>query len=326
MDTSNTDTTTYSSTITYNTITYTLYYFTDTSSLTKLITFSQNTEVFYLVVGDGGDGGGGGREVNYTCYMNSVIQLIMNCPNFLKVILNSKNDSEKIQLFKSFIIKYFDNVGNSISPSEIKKIISSYPMFDSFEQHDAHECLIYLIDMLCEEVREAKYLFNLKIYTRIKNLEEEQKNLFSDEIVLSLPVSQNLSESYKLFCKKEIIDGWLSDKTNTKVRAEKQYIVCFWGYYVIIVFKKYNSHKKINTNIEIPHSWSIQNYTNSNVETISFEISGAIIHYGNLTSGHYIALVKKEGKFYLCNDSSIEEIKEPNDLINRAYIVLFKRE
>ena len=266
------------------------------------------------------------NNIGNTCYMNSVIQLLMNCPDFLSLIYKSENSSDTVKLFKSFIHKYYKGNGECVTPVEIKEILSSYRMFEGFSQHDAHECLIYLIDMLCEEVKEAKNLFNLKIYTRIRSLEhEEQKNIFSDEIVLSLPVSDNLSESYQMFCQKEIIENWLSDKTNTKVKAEKQYIVCYWGYYVVIVFKKYDGSRKLNKQIIIPHSWSIQNYTDNGQETISFDITGAIVHFGHMMSGHYIAIVKNNDKFYVCNDSSIEEIENPTELINKAYIVMFKR-
>ena len=47
-----------------------------------------------------------------------------------------------------------------------------------------------------------------------------------------------------------------------------------------------------------------------NKKDIKYSLFGFIIHKGNnLHKGHYISIVKRDKKWYLCNDSEITEMK-----------------
>ena len=52
----------------------------------------------------------------------------------------------------------------------------------------------------------------------------------------------------------------------------------------------------------------LENTENKN--DIKYSLFGFIIHKrNNLKKGHYVSIVKREKKWYLCNDSKITEIK-----------------
>ncbi len=52
-----------------------------------------------------------------------------------------------------------------------------------------------------------------------------------------------------------------------------------------------------------------------------------IVHYGNLEGGHYVAYIKREGKWWCCNDSSVNEVSEQQALIvmKNAYFCFYNR-
>jgi len=270
------------------------------------------------------------HNIGNTCYLNSVIQLLVLCGDYINFINNLNINSDKINLFKSFFNEYFKSQ-NSLSPSKIKEIISSNNFFNGFEQHHAHECLIYFLDIIDEEIKKNKIksnnYFNHGYLTKITNTERpEEKILKFYETILNLPFSESLHDSYEKFCESELIENWESEKYKNKVIAKKCNIVFEWPKYLFIMFKIYNnSSRKINNNIDIPLVWTIKNnYQNySLIET--YEFRGSIIHFGSLNGGHYVSIIKQDDKFYLCNDDHISELdtNKIQEFIKRSYLILF---
>jgi hypothetical protein len=61
---------------------------------------------------------------------------------------------------------------------------------------------------------------------------------------------------------------------------------------------------------------------------VGYEVEGFICHIGNsINWGHYIAYVKREGKWWECNDDRISEVTEESakEKIKDSYIVSYKR-
>ncbi len=56
-----------------------------------------------------------------------------------------------------------------------------------------------------------------------------------------------------------------------------------------------------------------------------YELFGIVSHLGKATShGHYVAHLKKEGKWYLFNDNKVAESKNPP--FAHGYLYFFRRE
>lgn len=272
------------------------------------------------------------NNIGNTCYLNSVSQVLLNCTYFIDILMGINTDNEILNLLKKFIYEYKTS-NTSISPINMKRVINKYSQFEGFDQHDANEFLVYLLDLVDTELKKENIdivskFFDHKYYTKIENTinNDDEKILKFNERILNLPMSNNLNDSYTLYCKVEIIDEWESEKYKTKVIARKKNIVYQWPIYLTIMFKKYtNNLFKLDDDIEIPIIWKIMNVFNKTKEIITYQFVGAIIHFGNLYAGHYICVIYKDNKFYLCNDSSIYEIDtdKANELINKAYMIIY---
>ena len=115
------------------------------------------------------------QNLGNTCFINSIIQLLVHTPIFREYILTgdfvdvlkekAKDDDENIykEKFKDNIIYEltrllvcgFKNPESNITPTSLKKTISTKlsenNMFSGTEQHDSHELLTFLLDKLIEE-------------------------------------------------------------------------------------------------------------------------------------------------------------------------------
>jgi ubiquitin C-terminal hydrolase len=138
----------------------------------------------------------GFNNMGNTCYMNSVLQLLIHCKPILNFLINNENDNSKyadylkraglrrigekirkdnklpenheitikrsqIENFcANSIVKQLSDIiniifkkGNSkITPGEFKSAVENkIPIFKGFQQHDAHELLLQVLDNIFEE-------------------------------------------------------------------------------------------------------------------------------------------------------------------------------
>jgi ubiquitin C-terminal hydrolase len=175
------------------------------------------------------------QNIGNTCYMNSVLQLLLNSSAFVSFLNNNKdkgkyeeyllkasinrvarNERKRLRLSEddsvnirksdidriteksitkqlSNIISTIINNGNTIiQPTEFKSRCDKLlPAFQGHRQHDAHEFLIQLLDLIIEEtgIQTSPALSNIpdsvKVYFKIKKkiLELEDGDPHKDELV-----------------------------------------------------------------------------------------------------------------------------------------------
>ena len=93
------------------------------------------------------------NNIGNTCYLNSALQLLINCTVLTKIILTTKFDNVKLNFIKNFFINY-SNSDVSICPDKLKLIVGEKSKkFLSFGQQDSHEFLIYLLEVLEDEFK-----------------------------------------------------------------------------------------------------------------------------------------------------------------------------
>ena len=82
----------------------------------------------------------------------------------------------------------------------------------------------------------------------------------------------------------------------------------------------YGRYFKNNKNIIPPLGFTVQT---DNDSVIAYSLCGVLTHLGrSLSSGHYISEVRKNTKWWKCNDSSISETSFDN-LSKQGYGFLF---
>lgn len=103
-----------------------------------------------------------------TCYMNTSLQLLINCSRFVSELLkirDFKKNGSVAAIFKELAAEYKKSAGlnymTQLSPRNFKSIFEqSHPIFTGFNQHDSQEFLrILLDDISCETNRADKVKF-----------------------------------------------------------------------------------------------------------------------------------------------------------------------
>jgi ubiquitin C-terminal hydrolase len=240
-------------------------------------------------------------NIGNSCYLNSAVQMLFNSIGFRRLCTDTIFDK---------IIKDYDD-SNTFNPKEIKYIVAkNNKMFDNYQQHDSYEFMIYLLDVLDKyKHNELYHLFGIKTRINIKckllNCLKESEHS-EVELFLQLPLTNDLSESYRKYKAIEKLEpnsnnGYKCEKCNKITLARRKTITSVWPKHLLIVLKRFiynhNQFIKDNKPINIPLIWR-HNY----------KLKGGIIHSGVYGGGHYIYFGEKDNKWYLCNDTRINDI------------------
>ena len=108
------------------------------------------------------------KNLGNTCYMNSTLQCLSNIPGFREFFLRKKHLEElnttrgqsKGELAKAFgalLVRLWQSKSegslNSVKPVQVKKIIGKVASrFSGYQQHDAQEFLLFLLDALHDDL------------------------------------------------------------------------------------------------------------------------------------------------------------------------------
>jgi len=282
------------------------------------------------------------NNIGNTCFMNSALQLIVNCTVLTKFILNNNFSSKKLNCYKKFLVDYLSN--NVITPNTVKQMVSDEnSIFAGFQQQDAHEFLITLIDIIYDELRKEfkdkddnilgiknnkliDVIFDTNITSIIycDTISEKSKTRIGEKILsLSIPKKKNitLNDCIEKFTEIEKLSGdcqWLNDKDKKYYDAYKRLYIKSYPKYLIIHLKRFDftfGANKINNSIDMD--------LNLNLKNENFSLRSIVVHIGNVGGGHYINIVNKNNTWYVCNDSNISKVKDINQFLNKGYIYLY---
>ena len=261
-----------------------------------------------------------------TCFINSSLQLLLNCPLLVNQIIES--DNENLKKYKQTFEDYFRKTTNTLGPyilyKRYQKLNSNYV---GISQEDAHEYLTFIIDDIDELSKDinVKNLFKISLISKV-NCEEcnNYSQVIISEKMLSLSIDncQTLDDCFKKLYKKESLDNdnkWFCDKCNKKVCSNKEIYIDKISKYLIICLNRFIFDKNniIKNNNNILFSKNI--FTN-------YELIGIIYHMGNINGGHYICSITRDGKkWFLIDDINIIETtyEKLEKINNNAYILLY---
>lgn len=280
----------------------------------------------------------GFQNIGNTCYLNAGLQMLTQNKNLCNLILKYSDTSPVLNIMADHIKDYYDNTTNIIVPSKIKKLVESkQEMFMGYHQQDSTEFILYLIDIIEDELKkinksdELKSIFGININTRTKCkkldcLKVSNKSENSNILLLDIESShKTLDDVYRNFKARERMDGDNKYKCNNcddKRVASKRLEVLEWPNDLFIWLKRFRqndngSYKKNDQSIVIPLNWRHD-----------MMLQGAVIHYGGLNGGHYVYVGMNNNKWFMFDDSSIREINnmsEVESLISNAYWVYYAK-
>ena len=281
----------------------------------------------------------GFKNIGNTCYLNSGLQMLVQNKDLYQLIINYSSGSEILAKIADFIQTYHDESSNDvIIPKEIKKIVEDKKdTFEGFQQQDSTEFIIYLLDVIDEEIKKGsggsrgiQPLFGIKFNIRIKCklrecLQTYNREEFSNFLLVDIDSDcTSLEDAYRNFksgAKLEADDKYYCEKCQAKRIASKRHMIELWPKYLFVWLKRFRQSgrrfTKNNQELDIPIVWRHNNY-----------LQGAVIHYGGLDGGHYVYVGRNKEKWYLFNDSSISEINSESELkklLAKAYWLCYKQ-
>ncbi len=281
----------------------------------------------------------GFNNIGNTCYLNSGLQMLVQNQRLCQLVFDYERNSEILNKIGNFIREYYEPGNSAIVPYEIKKLVENkQEIFTGFGQQDSTEFIIYMLDIIDEEVKKCdknsrgiEPIFGIEFNTRIKcKLREcltvynrtERNNFLLLDIDSECKTLDDAYRNYKLGDKLEGEEKYFCERCNDKRVASKKSEITTWPNDLYIWLKRFKQEgRRITKNdqdIDIPFVWRHDNH-----------LYGAVIHSGGLGGGHYIYISRhSDNKWYMYNDSSVSEINDENTLkrlISSAYWVYYRK-
>jgi hypothetical protein len=280
----------------------------------------------------------GFHNIGNTCYLNSGLQMLIQNKNLCHLIIKYSDQSTILKTIGDFINDYHNGYNNVLIPQDIKRIVEQrQEMFIGFRQHDSAEFVVFLLDIIDEEIKKidskllgVDLIFGLESNVRIKcklkvclNISNHiEKNNY-----LLLDINNNtktLDDCYRLSKSSEILEDsnmYYCENCKAKTIASKRTKIVKWPDNLIIWLKRFKQSgmrlDKIDNQIEVPLMWRH-----------NMKLQGFVIHSGGLHGGHYIYVGLVNDKWYLFNDSSVSEIQNEaqlNNYLSTAYLIYYKK-
>jgi ubiquitin carboxyl-terminal hydrolase 22/27/51 len=292
-------------------------------------------------------------NIGNTCYLNSSLQLFINCSVFSKFVLQNKFHDTTLDTYQTFLEDYNkNNIANAVN---IKKIVAiKNDQFMGSAQNDAAEFITALLDILDTALQaESKYLkkknksycagkipigklvpnlFGCKIVSTLLCGQCGYKSDKTDtENILTLHIPKDkqaitLYDCMNAFVASEKLDiknMWQCDGCKNMVKANKQLSLKSCPKYMILHMKRFgtdptnNTPFKRNDKIDMPYEFPLHDN--------NYILRGFILHSGGVKGGHYTCYNRCNEKWYCFDDRSVY-IVDDNDIeriMSVAYIYLY---
>jgi len=230
------------------------------------------------------------KNLGNTCYINSILQCL-SIPELHEWFKQNHKDSLLFNEYKD-MQSLMSEGHEGITPNRFVSVLYHTLPFQRFQQEDAHELLLYLLDEFqCP-------LFQGKKISHIDTTKVEE-TFFS----LEVPVRPTLEESMRAYFEPEQVE-WMGKQVS------KWYEIIDYPTLLWITLKRFDNRNQKN-----------KSFVNIPLEMDNYELIAICNHFGNTRSGHYTATVKKD-QWYECND---EIIQETTPITNHAYCLLFRK-
>jgi ubiquitin C-terminal hydrolase len=130
---------------------------------------------------------------------------------------------------------------------------------------------------------------------------------------------------------KEVIDcAYKCDRCGRRTQIVKKLDIVLPPPILTVQVKRFGNagRRKINTFIQVDKDVDVDEFVAEEVmlKHTKYEVFAIAVHLGHsIELGHYVAFVKRNGRWFECNDESVCEVKERAALSKNAYLVFYRR-
>ena len=240
----------------------------------------------------------------------------------------AQNDIHEFLLF--LIDSFHDSIKRDVEINIKGKVINNKDKL-------AVECYKMIKKMYSNNYSELLDLFYGIQVTKITSISNDVISATPEPFcVVSLPLINNkkettLIECFKLYCENEFLSGENAYYNENKKEKENVYkSTIFWNLpnILIIDLKRYDNFlRKINTHVDIPiDNLDLRNFVcGYDNNKYIYNLFAVCNHHGNCNGGHYTSCIKNaNNKWYLYNDSVIQEIKQDKVISQSAYTLFYR--
>ncbi|KAK9369609.1 hypothetical protein V1509DRAFT_619997 [Lipomyces kononenkoae] len=297
-----------------------------------------------------------------TCYMNSVLQVLLHVPAMVEYLLHVHrkdcpgNDSCMMCTLAKLADECYVSGGRRkpIYPRFIlKKLKTAQPSskFSDHRQEDAHEFLRQFIDALQlsvapkhlkEPIKETSVIHRIfggrfRQQIRCKTC-DYPSNTFQPTLDIQLDIRRGggtVDDALKKFFAGEMLskakgNAYKCERCKTHVDALKRTLIHASPDYLTLHLKRFDftlrGTSKIHDFIKYPKYLDLTAYSTRR-EKLTYGLIGIIVHQGRRTSsGHYYAFCKQsDGSWANYNDEIVDHVSEKTAMKQEAYILLYAR-
>ena len=247
-----------------------------------------------------------------------------------------------------------DDGSTSLSPSDCFKAVMNtaqcraVDMYLNERQEDVHEFLLKLLEHFDDELIGIAEVFNLPyVFTIVlrstiicqqcscSSVKKEDLWCFSlpfpldynEEAVDSASLALHIYSFMDNYFKTEILHDHQCSHCAFIGGTVKQLKIINAPQLLVITLSRFTSvFDKIDTFVEFPKELTTEYIRDGNGQQMSYRLTGMIRHTGSsIESGHYIAYVLIDGKWYEADDELMTEVSWHSVCTLHVYILFYER-
>jgi ubiquitin C-terminal hydrolase len=265
-----------------------------------------------------------------TCYLNSLIQALLSCSQFNKIILDSKDTLEKTDIGRHLYNVVYSSINNlnnfgmssinlqrqlvmsrKINPGQQCSIEAVNAIFDTINLKKIDNLFThrYRCCVICKKCDKDSYINKIK----------DNHSIVDECMFVKISKPIDSIEQFKKYLHSHIDQlGVNCKECNTEL--VRLYYLTMLPSIIIVAFNKYSNPKPKHI---YPHEFNIKSSTPNKL--MNYIQVAQIEHHGifnaNGGGGHYIARALRNGKVYLFNDNSVQESQF--NITENAYILIY---